>query len=123
MNVFPFSAIFRAPLSGDVAQSIAPEFDGIAGVPEIEQRVVREVASYGTQLGMLLDAVEALAEHVPALAADPRVARALELKGQIAEVKAEEAGSLQARAERLLASLHRVSPAGHAALMEAERTR
>ena len=51
--------MFRAPWSGDVAQRItAPWFSpsltvNYAGDPEVEDRVVTEVASYGKQLGWL----------------------------------------------------------------------
>ncbi|MBE3637395.1 hypothetical protein [Mangrovicoccus algicola] len=120
MNVFPFSAIFRAPLSGDVAQEIAPDF---AGVPAIERRVTAEVASYGSQLGTILDAVAAMAERDPGLAADPRIARALALRAKVEAVKAEETARLGDRAQQMLDSLHRADPAAHAALIAAEARR
>jgi hypothetical protein len=61
--------MFRAPWSGDVAQRItAPWFSpsltvNYAGNPEVEDRVVTEVASYGKQLGWLTEIVIALAER------------------------------------------------------------
>ena len=63
--MFPWLWIFAPqtywPLSGAVSQDLSPEafFRGIkpgAGVPEIEQRVF-EQASYGKQLGWLMDIV------------------------------------------------------------------
>jgi hypothetical protein len=60
--------MFRAPLSGDVAQRItAPWFSpsltvNYAGDPEVEDRVVTEVASYGKQLGWLTEIAIALAK-------------------------------------------------------------
>lgn len=56
-----WSTTFRLPLSGDVTQDIDPSVH-IAGVPEIEAQVVQDVASYGTQLGKVLDALQTLSE-------------------------------------------------------------
>jgi hypothetical protein len=67
----------RAPLSGDVTQAIDTSLvRGIgdqlgfininatqAGDPALERRIVQEVASYGRQLGRLLDAVDVLIRH------------------------------------------------------------
>jgi len=63
----------REPLSGDVTQAIraaAVEHLGQMGLinlsigrsadPELEQRIVAEVASYGRQLGWVLEALDAL---------------------------------------------------------------
>jgi hypothetical protein len=64
----PFG-VFRSPLSGDVNQRItAPWFSpsltvNYAGDPEIEDRVVTEVASYGRQLGWLMEITLALAKQ------------------------------------------------------------
>ena len=63
--------MFRLPLSGAVNQRItAPWFSpsltvNYAGDPAIEDRVVTEVASYGTQLGWLNAIVLALANKQP----------------------------------------------------------
>src|SRR5438270_14096564 len=67
----PLLWFFRAPLSGNVAQRItAPWFSpsltvNYAGDPEIEDRVVTEVASYGKQLGWLMEIAIALATGQP----------------------------------------------------------
>jgi hypothetical protein len=63
----------RAPLSGDVSQDIAPSISGQLGLfnidatrsgdPALEQRIITEVASYGRQLGWLLEAVDVLAQR------------------------------------------------------------
>ena len=59
--------VFRSPLSGNVDQRItAPWFSpsltvNYAGDPQIEDRVVTEVASYGKQLGWLTEITIALA--------------------------------------------------------------
>ncbi|MBY6047287.1 hypothetical protein [Vannielia litorea] len=57
-----WAPILRAPFSGDVTQEITPRFlsPEIEGIPEIEQRVQTEVASYGKQLGKVLEALQAL---------------------------------------------------------------
>jgi hypothetical protein len=63
--------IFRAPLSGNVAQRItAPWFSpsltvNYAGDAGVEDRVVTEVASYGKQLGWLTEIAIALARNQP----------------------------------------------------------
>ena len=48
------------PLSGAVSQDISPLLTR-AGNPGIEERALREVASYGRQIGVLSDLVHALA--------------------------------------------------------------
>jgi len=61
--------VFRSPLSGDVNQRItAPWFSpsltvNYAGDPQVEDRVVTEVASYGRQLGWLMEITIALAKQ------------------------------------------------------------
>lgn len=53
---------FNAPLSGDVTQNVEPRVfsPDIAGDPRVEARIHRNVASYGTQLGKILEALETL---------------------------------------------------------------
>jgi hypothetical protein len=74
MSTNPFGGfdpfwVFRSPLSGDVNQRItAPWFSpsltvNYAGDPQVEDRVVTEVASYGRQLGWLMEITIALAKH------------------------------------------------------------
>jgi len=59
-----WAPMFRAPFSGDVTQEITPRFlsPDIAGIPEIEHDVQTEVASYGTQLGKILESLQMLAK-------------------------------------------------------------
>ena len=68
--------------------------------PEIEQKVLDEVGSYGKQLGRIGDALEVLIDHVPlkGLSASEKDALTI-LKGQLAAIrkvkqgaKAEKAG-------------------------------
>jgi hypothetical protein len=64
----------RAPLSGDVVQDIAPAVSSQLGFinihqtrskdPDLEQRIITEVASYGRQLGRLMEAVDVLVQRV-----------------------------------------------------------
>jgi hypothetical protein len=63
----------RTPLSGDVTQDIAPSIGGQLGLlninatrsgdPALEQRIITQVASYGRQLGWLIEAVDVLARR------------------------------------------------------------
>jgi len=61
--------LFRSPLSGNVAEKIsAPWFSpsltvNYAGDAAVEERVVNEIASYGSQIGWLNDVVLALAKN------------------------------------------------------------
>ena len=56
--------------------------------PEIEQRVLDEVGSYGRQLGRIGDALEVLIDHVELKRLSRAEADALAiLKGQLAEVR------------------------------------
>ncbi|HUL05090.1 MAG TPA: hypothetical protein VLV76_02085 [Candidatus Acidoferrum sp.] len=83
----------RMPLSGDVSQLINPfllffraigsQFGlvnvnlGRSADPEMEQRILEEVGSYGRQIGRIGDALRALIEQAertaPELAADPAI--------------------------------------------------
>lgn len=112
----PFPSVFEAPWSGDVIQNIAPRInsDDIAGVPEIEDRVVTDVASYGRQLGWLTEAVLALSEG--AGSDDPRIARIAQLDRDVTAAKAAEAAALRKAAERALERLKRIDPDAWAAV-------
>ena len=73
-------SVFKLPLSGDVNQTISPmtwwmssigsQFGlinidlGESSKPEVEADILKNEASYGKQLGIVLDAVAALARHV-----------------------------------------------------------
>jgi hypothetical protein len=71
-------AIFKLPLSGDVPFSVAPWTNfgavgnrfsflnvdvGHSGAPEVEGEVLRDVGSYGRQLGRMGDALRVLIDH------------------------------------------------------------
>ena len=69
-------ALFRLPLSGDVAQWINPITSWWSGnqisinlgesrSPEVEAEVLRTVGTYGRQLGRISDAMIVLLRHLP----------------------------------------------------------
>lgn len=59
------------PFSGSVIQDIHPSLLARAGDEETERRVLRDVASYGRQIGVLSDLLLALAQAIrPQLDAD-----------------------------------------------------
>jgi hypothetical protein len=97
------------PLSGDVSQAINPFTWWIRGSqqtgfinintsrtdnPELERRIVEDVASYGRQLGRIIDALDVLVAHLPADGRTPDEQDALraftDLAGRIATVKEQE---------------------------------
>lgn len=56
--------------------------------PDIEQKVLDEVGSYGRQLGRIGDALEVLLDHVKLEGLDKNEADALKiLRGQLAEIR------------------------------------
>ena len=56
--------------------------------PEIEQKLLEDVGSYGRQIGRIGDALEVLIDRVPREELTPAEADALDiLKGQLAEVR------------------------------------
>lgn len=100
-----WAPIFRAPFSGDVTQEIAPQVlsPQFKGVPEIEQKVQAEVASYGKQLGKVLEALQTLsaATKTPLPEID-------NLVDGVEAVKAESRAEIRAHAEAALARLRAV---------------
>lgn len=112
-----WSPIFRAPFSGDVTQEITPRFlsPDIKGSPAIEARVQSEVASFGKQLGKVLEALAALsaATRTPL----PEIDTLIE---KIEAVKADAKDALRAEAEAALARLKAADPAAWAELTGAQ---
>ncbi|WP_052249510.1 hypothetical protein [Tateyamaria sp. ANG-S1] len=100
-----WAPMFRAPFSGDVTQEIVPRIlsPDIAGSPEIEAKIQTDVASYGKQLGKVLDALQTLSQatKTPLPDIDALVAK-------IEEVKDNSAETLRADAERALDRLKTV---------------
>lgn len=60
-----WAPIFRAPFSGDVTQEIAPRVFSpeIKGNREIELKIESEVASFGKQLGKIIEALRELSDE------------------------------------------------------------
>ena len=95
---------FKLPLSGDVIQAINPwnwffkseggQFGlvninlGKSADPELEQRILDEVGSYGRQLGRMGDALEVLLAHVKLEKLDVKERKAIEeFRLQLAQVQ------------------------------------
>lgn len=113
------NAVARGPLSRDVFQDIiqtinlfSPQFDINVGDPKIEADVVTRAASYGKQLGILMEALLELAEGRPSEGQerDP-IARLRRLQEQIEDVKQSRSRDLEATARDALSQLSVVSPA------------
>ncbi|MEM7643012.1 MAG: hypothetical protein AAF366_10835 [Pseudomonadota bacterium] len=97
MFPFLFAPQIHWPLSGNVVQDIAPSFNHeIEGIPEVEYEVVTSVASYGTQLGILTDAVLALAAK--AGEDGPEIAAVRELASGVEAAKGRALEAVRARA-------------------------
>jgi hypothetical protein len=60
-----FSPEVHWPLSGSVEQDIHPTLLAKAGDHDVEVRVLRDVASYGKQIGVLSDLLHSVASLVP----------------------------------------------------------
>lgn len=111
--MFPWFWIYAPqtywPLSGAVTQDISPEafFGGIkpgAGVPEIEREVF-EIASYGKQLGWLLDAAAGSEEEKTEALVNLR-----ELHGKVLEIKQRRKADRERAALKLLQKLENENP-------------
>lgn len=110
----------RAPLSGDVTQAIDTSLvRGIgdqlgfvninttgSGDPALERRIVEEVASYGRQLGRLLDAVDVLIRRDTRGKLAPDDQRALdELETMRAEIDVTKQRSAADQVDRLVSQI------------------
>lgn len=108
-----WAPMFRAPFSGDVTQEIVPRVfsPDIAGSPEIEAKIQTDVASYGTQLGKVLEALQTLGR-----ATKTDLPEIDKLVAQIEGVKDQSREAIRADAERALARLKAVDKEGWRAL-------
>jgi hypothetical protein len=108
---------FRFPFSGAVNQDIEPVTDFFSGIAPhagdagIERKVVQDVASYGTQLGMLADLLLEVAERQGLKDSKP-LSRLQDLQRQVGQVKAEQAEALRKAAEQALERLRDVDRDG-----------
>ncbi|MEL6207027.1 MAG: hypothetical protein AAFR47_17175 [Pseudomonadota bacterium] len=109
--MFPFLVNnFEYPLSGDVIQDISPFFSMQQGVPEIEQEIVRHVASYGDQLGALTDAVLVLAKACKVDGEE--IAEVQRIAKEVEDAKVRMKGVLKTRAAAALARLKEADEGG-----------
>jgi hypothetical protein len=94
----------------DLTQPILPgwQFHGLeinfAGQPEIEKEVVEKVASYGKQLGIVTDALLALAGDAPEQKA-ARIERLRAIAAEVDKIKAAHKTDLAAAAKKAMESL------------------
>jgi hypothetical protein len=97
-----WAPIFRAPFSGDVTQAISPRLFSpeIKGNREIEFKIETEVASFGKQLGKIIEALRALSDEtgrpLPAIE---------EIYNEVEALKAEHKGRLREEAKDALDKL------------------
>ena len=102
MFPFVYAPTYEYPLSGDVTQGISPSFgQEIEGIPEVEYEVITTVASYGTQLGKLTDAVLALAEKIGLESSE--ISALQEIADGVEEAKHRAREAVKMRAEKLAA--------------------
>ena len=117
--------MFRAPWSGNVAQRItAPWFSpsltvNYAGDAAVEDRVVTEVASYGTQLGWLTEIVIASANGQPL--PTETLARLEKAAREIDAIKEQSRASAIEAANNALDRLERDNPAQYNELLRERR--
>ena len=117
--------MFRAPLSGNVAQRItAPWFSpsptvNYAGDAAVEDRVVTEVASYGKQLGWLTEIVIASAKGQPL--PTETLARLEKAAREIEAIKEQSRASAIEAANNALDRLERDNPAQYNELLRERR--
>ncbi|MFQ1698990.1 hypothetical protein ACJ5NV_00200 [Loktanella agnita] len=109
-----WSPAFYAPFSGDVTQEITPRIlsPDIKGSPVIEHRVQTEVASYGRQLGKVLDALMLLAAKT-----ETPLPEISQLLTEIEAVKLDAKEALHDEAHDALSRLKAVDADAHAKLI------
>lgn len=108
-----WSPTFHAPFSGDVTQEITPRVfsPDIKGSMGIENRVQTQVASYGKQLGKILEALMVLAAKDKTALPDIE-----KLIDDIEVVKTDAKDLLREEAIAALARLEKADPEAHAEL-------
>lgn len=118
----PFSWMFRLPFSGNVNENIAPSFSpsltiDFAGNPKVEDRVVREVASYGSQLGWLTEIVLALADKDERTPPEDALDKLRKASKEIDEIKTAVRKSALEDASAALDRLERDQPEAYRSLL------
>jgi len=115
MSTQPFMWPFNLFAPGNLNQPILPgwSFGNIsvnyAGNVEIEKDVVEKVASFGKQLGIITEAVLALADGKPKN--DKAIVRLREIAAKIEELKNQNKASLADQAREALVRLEKAEPA------------
>lgn len=126
--MFPWlwSPQFYFPWSGSVLQRIEPTTNWFndtilptAGVADIERRVV-EVASYGRQLGLIIEVLLSMAESQGSLSpsVEESVKRLTEIQEKIEAIKTEHAYLTARQIEEQLNQLKERNPAEFESLVE-----
>ena len=113
-----WAPIFRAPFSGNVTQEISPRLlsQNIQGVPEIEHKIETEVASFGKQLGKIIEALLEMSDDP-----ETQIPEIHKLHKQIEAVKAESKEILKANAINALARLKAANQDDWAAIVAEAR--
>ena len=99
MFPFTFAPHIEYPLSGNITQSIAPNFGEIEGVPEVEHEVITSVASYGKQLGKLTEALLLVADKMGV--EGPEIDDLREIADGVKEAKWRALEAVRVRAEKV----------------------
>ena len=114
MTTQPYMWPFSLFAPGNLTQPILPGWSfgnvnvNYAGNPDIEKDVVEKVASYGKQLGIITDAVLALADGKKA---DKAVVRLKEIAARIEKLKDQNKASLADQARDAMERLAKLEPA------------
>ena len=115
MSTQPFIWPFSLFAPGNFTQPILPDWSlqrvnvNYVGNPEIEREVVEKVASFGKQLGIITDAVLALADGKPK--DDKAVMRLRDIAAKIEELKERNKTSLADQARGAMERLEKAEPA------------
>lgn len=122
--------MFRAPLSGDVAQRFnipwfSPKYTiNFAGSAAVEEKIVSEIASYGKQIGWLNEVVLAIAKqsNVP-LEVNETLGRMTDVVSRIEAIKDENKRDAVITATNALDRLQREQPDAYACLLKMRKSR
>jgi hypothetical protein len=112
---WPFAPWFNIPAPANLTQSILPDWSlqhitvNYQGNPAIEKDVAAKVASYGKQLGIITEAVLALADGAPDKT--KRLDRLRDIAKKVEKIKEEHRGDLATSARRAMDSLAEVDEA------------
>ncbi|NVO28691.1 hypothetical protein HJ526_14770 [Donghicola sp. C2-DW-16] len=121
-----FDSLFKMPWSGNIVQDIRPEFfsSSYSGVPDIEAKVITDVAGYGRQLGWISNALMVLVEQAGPFSEkdEEKIAKLRELVADVADIKESHRTQVRARAASALDTLRIVDPESYADLI-ARRTK